>query len=204
VLLDRLLDSVGLTIEPLAICDLRAGVRMELPPRAEPQMHCILCGHGRLALGNDRAGGEIALADHVVALVPPGIAHGIEPEGGVTRSLTLGRQRSSDHVAALTLGDGASVLLLVSGLIRARAHTAPGLLDGVPRPLGVDLSAVPRAVPLFETLRAEQVGRPLGSRSMTGLLLQQCLVLTLRELSTRADCPLPWVHGIKGGAETAL
>lgn len=195
MLLDRLLDSVGLQIEPVAVCDLRAGVRMELPPQPEPHVHCVVRGRGRL--GSGRARCELSLGAHVVALVPPNAAHGIEPEGGATRSLKLGSQRSSDHLPALTAGGGESALLLVSGLIRTRAQTPFGLLDGVRTPIGVDLSGVPRAAPLFEALLAEQVGRPPGSRRMTGLLIQQCLVYALRELSERAECPLPWLRGIK-------
>jgi Cupin len=197
VLLDRLLDSVGLEIEPVAVCDLRAGVRMELPSQAEPHVHCVVRGHGQLGVGTARAGVELPLAAQMIALVPPGTAHTIEPAGGATRSLKLGGHRSSDHLPALTAGGGASALLLVSGLIRTRARVPFGLLDGVKRPIGVDLSSLPRAAPLFDALLAEQVGRPPGSRRMTGLLIQQCLVFALRELAARDDCPLPWLRGIK-------
>jgi AraC family transcriptional regulator, activator of mtrCDE len=197
VLLDRLLDSVGLEIVPVAVCDLRVGVRMELPPQSEPHVHCVVRGLGQLSAVAGRRTSTLRLASNVVAMVPKSTPHTIEPAGGATRSLKIGGERSSDHVPALSAGTGESALLLVSGLVRTRARTPLGLLDGVKQPVGVDLSDVPRAAPLFEALLAEQVGRPPGSRRMTGLLIQQCLVFALRELAQRPDCPLPWLRGIK-------
>lgn len=192
MLLDRLLDSVGLEVLPAAICDLRRGARVELAPQAEPLLHCIVKGRGRLL-----AAEALPLAELTLVLVPGGTAHMIEPEDGATRTLKLGGERSSDHVPALTAGSGASALLFISGLVRTIEQPPLGLLDGVNAPLAVDFATAAHASQPFTALLEEQFARQPGNRRVIALLLQQCLVYALRALAEQPGCPVPWLRATK-------
>lgn len=187
MLLDRLLDSVGLEVTPLAMCDVRSGVRVELPGPSELHMHCIVEGAG--LLGTAR-GFSAVLARCTLALIPADIAHRLEPLGGTTHVLSMEPALRSDHVPKLIAGSGEPGLLVVSGRIRATVPGVPGLFDGLADPLVVDLAQVPGVPAVFEALRIELEQRLPANRRMAGLLLHQCLVHGVRKLWGNAESPL--------------
>lgn len=194
MLLDRLLDRAGLEVIPVAVCDVRRGVGVALPPLADAHVYCVVRGHGVLRADGDL---ELALSPATLAIVPAQMAHVVEPNGGCARVLKVGAATSSDHVPALTAGGGEPGLTLVSGRIRASLRNAFGLFDGMTAPVAVELSDIARVHPLFEALLDEQAGRAPGNRRMTALLMQQFLMHVLRKLYADSDCPLPWLSAIR-------
>jgi AraC family transcriptional activator of mtrCDE len=194
VLLDRLLDSAGLEVVPVAVCDVRRGTGVELPELPEAHLHCVVRGSGVLRTD---AGAVLPLAPATLAIVPAQTSHVIEPEGGCVRVLKLGAAYSSDHVPTLTAGGGEPGLVLVSGRIRASRRNVFGLFDGMTAPVAVELSDIAGALPLFDALLDEQSGRAPGNRRMTALLMQQFLMHVLRKLYVTGDCPLPWLDAIR-------
>jgi AraC-like DNA-binding protein len=194
VLLDRLLDSAGFEVIPAAVCDVRRGVGVELPPLADAHVHCVVRGRGALRTDSDVA---LSLSPATLAIVPAHTAHVLEPDGGCTRLLKVGAATSSDHVPTLTAGGGEPGLTLVSGRIRASRRNAFGVFDGMTAPVAVALSDIARIHPLFEALLDEQSGRAPGNRRMTALLMQQFLMHALRKLYLDSSCPLPWLSAIR-------
>jgi AraC family transcriptional regulator, activator of mtrCDE len=194
VLLDRLLDSAGIEVVPVAVCDVRRGVRVELPALAEPHLHCIVRGIGTL---RGASGLALPVEPGGVAIVPSRTPHGVEPQGEARRVLQIGSAVSSDHVPALTAGGGEPGLVVVSGRIRAVQGDTLGLFDRMLTPLVVSLADVPRIQPMFETLLEEQAGRAPGSRRMTALVMQQALMHALRKLCGEPASGLPWLSAIR-------
>jgi len=204
---------------PVAVCDVRRGVGLELPALADAHVHCVVRGHGLLrvahtgnasALRGGASGGnapalrggastdvELQLSPATLAIVPAHTAHAVEPSGGCARMLTVGSATSSDHVPTVTAGGGEPGLTLVSGRICASVRHAFDLFDGMTAPVAVGLSDVARVHPLFEALLDEQSGRAPGNRRVTALLMQQFLMYVLRKLYADRNCPLPWLAAIR-------
>jgi AraC family transcriptional regulator, activator of mtrCDE len=194
VLLDRLLESVGLELQPFAVCDVRRGVGVALPAAREVQVHYTIRGAGELI---DERGARVALSATSITIIPPGLACEIDPEGGVARRLAVGPSSSSDHVATVVAGGGEPGVLLLCARMRAQFGGALALFDQLRAPLVVDLAEDERARPVFEALLEEQRSRLPGSRLMTELMLQQCLLHALRRLCDADPCPLPWLWAFR-------
>jgi AraC family transcriptional activator of mtrCDE len=194
VLLDRLMDNAGLDVSPVAVCDVRAGVRVELPALPEPHVHCIVRGHGELRTAMGLA---LPIAPGSVAIVPAHTVHSLEPCGGAARVLKVGAAVSSDHVPAVTAGSGEAGLTFVCGRIQSTRCESLGLFDRLLAPVVVDLSDVPGILPLLETLLDEQASRAPGNRRMTALLMQQCLMHLLRKQCREGDAALPWLAVVR-------
>jgi AraC family transcriptional activator of mtrCDE len=194
VLLDRILDSVGLELRPFGLCDVRESVGVVLPAANEVQMHFVVRGAGIVVHGD---GVRQPVRERALVIVPPGMEHGIECEGRVARRLSLGTIGTSDHVATLTAGDGRSQLLFVAAHMRPQNGRAVVLFDQLPCPLVVDLSDIERLTPLFDALVEEQRSREPGSRHMGELIMQQCLLHALRKVASEEPGPLPWLRACR-------
>lgn len=192
VLLDRLLETAELDVLPLAVCDVRRGVRVELPVSDDARLLCVIRGSGELRSG-DAPGLPIGTAS--VAVVPAGASCVLEPEGGSRRALTVEAGGKSDHVAKLTAGAGEPALLVVCARLRAVMRGGLDLFESMRAPLVVDLSDVAVVLPMFECLLEEQQLRLPGNRRMSELLLQQCLTHALRKL-----CGSAQVSDLRAGA----
>jgi AraC family transcriptional regulator, activator of mtrCDE len=207
VLLDRLLETAELDVLPLAVCDVRRGVRVELPIADDATLLCIVRGSGELrtmtgtapALRGGASGDApgIAIGMACVAVVPPGTPCVLEPEGGSRRALTVEAAGKSDHVAKLIAGAGEPALLVVCARLRAVMRGGLDLFEAMRAPLVVDLSDVAVVLPMFECLLEEQQLRLPGNRRMSELLLQQCLTHALRKLCGSADGALPWLDALR-------
>jgi AraC family transcriptional regulator, activator of mtrCDE len=194
VLLDRLLESVGLDLQPFAVCDVRQGVGIALPAAREVQVHYTIRGAGELT---DERGARVSLSAVSIAIIPPGLACEIDPEGGCARRLAVGPSSTSDHVATVVAGGGDPGVLLLCARMRALSGGALALFDHLRGPLVVDLAEDTRARPVFDALIEEQRSRLPGSRLMTELMLQQCLLHGLRRLCDADPCPLPWLWAFR-------
>lgn len=194
MLLDRLLETAELDVLPLAVCDVRRGVRVELPASSDAMLLCIVRGSGELRSA-EAPGIPISMAS--VAVVPAGTPCVLEPEGGSRRVLAIEAAGKSDHVAKLIAGAGEPALLVICARLRAVMRGGLDLFESMRAPLVVDLSDVAVVLPMFESLLEEQQRRLPGNRRMSELLLQQCLTHALRKLCAGADGALPWLHALR-------
>lgn len=194
MLLDRVLESVGLELQPFAVCDVRRGVGVALPAVQEVQVYYTIHGGGELL---DERGARVPLSAASIAIIPPGLGCEIDPVGGCARRLAVGPSTSSDHVATVVAGGGEPGVLLLCARMRAQSGGALALFDQLRAPLAIDLSEDARARPVFEALLDEQRSRLPGSRLMTELMLQQCLLHGLRRLCDADPCPLPWLWAFR-------
>jgi len=202
VLLDRILDSVGLELQPFGLCDVRESVGVVLPAANDVQMHFVVRGSGVIVHGD---GVQQPVRARALVIVPPGMQHGVECAGPVLRRLSLGTIGTSDHVATLVVGGGESQLSFVAAHVRPQYGRAVVLFDQLPCPLVVDLSDVGLLAPLFEALVDEQRSREPGSRHMAVLIMQQCVLHALRKVASQEPGPLPWLYACRdAGLSRAL
>lgn len=133
MLLQRLLDNLGLDVEPFATCGVAPGWRLRLPAGELVTLHFVLQGDG--ALGGQRAA-PLALPTHSLAVVPPGLPHQLLVGVGA-----LAEERTSPRGAPglthLRAGpDGDVSLLVACGRIRATWGGVRGLFDALDAPPG--------------------------------------------------------------------
>jgi AraC-like DNA-binding protein len=195
MLLERLLDNLALELEAFAVCRVAPGWRLRLPALDHATFHYVVRGRGELRGGG--AGG-LALSRGTIALVPPGLLHGIQcgegPHGeeGVAGGGTTGTL--AEHTAGPADGDG---VLVACGRIRAFYGSGLGLFEHLHEPLVLDFADDPRMRVVFDRLLEEVASSGPGSRAMTTALMSESLIYVLRRLCTHSDCALPWLQALE-------
>ena len=84
MLLDRLLENIGLEVEPFAICRVRKGWRLDMAKAGEVHLHFVVDGRGILRAPSAF---KASLERFTLVLVPPGIRHRIEQAGDVEHDI---------------------------------------------------------------------------------------------------------------------
>ncbi|MCA9648865.1 MAG: AraC family transcriptional regulator [Myxococcales bacterium] len=194
MLLDRLLGSLRVEVAPFAVCDVRRGWRVLMPPDGHVSLHFVVRGEGRLL--DD--GHQHRLREGSVIVAAPGRAYRVEPPEGAIDELDAAADCSlPEHgLKRLVAGAGESALLMVCGAVRATYGGGLSLFDGLREPLVVDFHDDPRMRAVFESLLAEQAARGPGSQAMLRALMMQGLVAILRRLCDGATCSLPWLAAL--------
>ncbi len=195
MLLDRLLASLRVEVAPFAVCDVRHGWRVLMPPDGHVSLHFVVRGEGRL---RELDGHEHPLRAGTVFVAAPGRALRVEPLDGATDELDAAADCSGpEHgLRRLVAGVGDGALLMVCGAVRATYGGRVGLFDGLREPLVVDFEADPRVRAVFEGLLTEQATAGPGSQMMMRALMTQGLVTVLRRLCDSGTCELPWLQAL--------
>lgn len=195
MLLDRLLMSLRVEVAPFAVCDVRRGWRLLMPPAGHVSMHFIVRGEGRL---RDPDGRVQPLSEGAVFVAPPALALRVEPLDDAADELDAAADCSlPEHgLKRLVVGTDESVLLMVCGAVRATYGGRVDLFDGLREPLVVEFGDEPRVRAVFEGLLVEQANPSPGSQTMMRALMTQGLVAVLRRLCEGGTCTLPWMQAL--------
>ncbi len=195
MLLDRLLASLQVEVAPFAVCDVRRGWRVHMPPDGHVSLHFVVRGEGTL---HDASGHVHPLHAGTLVVAPPGHPLRVEPPEGATDELDAAADCSlPEHgLKRLVAGDGDGALLMVCGAVQATYGGTMGLFDGLREPLLEPFADDPRMHAVFESLLAEQVQLGPGSQTMLRALMTQGLVALLRRLCGDGSCQLPWLQGL--------
>lgn len=194
MLLERLLDNLGLDVEAFATCGVARGWRLRLPAQSLVTLHFILRGEG--AVGDGR-GSLLTLHTHSLAVVPPGLPHLLQCGTGPLAE-TGPDGSPSDGILRIRAGPrGDDDLLVACGRIHATWGGALGLFDQLAEMLVVDFSDTPHMTAVFETLLVEQRRNAPGQARMMTALMQECLVELFRHLCGREDCRLAWLNALE-------
>jgi AraC-like DNA-binding protein len=193
MLLQRLLDNLGLEVEPFATCGVAPGWRLRLPAGDLVTLHFVLQGEGGLVGQDDQV---VPLPTHSLAVVPPGVPHQLVVGDGV-----LAEERTSPlgppGLTNLRAGPDPEVSLVVAcGRIRATWGGVRGLFDTLHDPLVVEFADTPQMPAVFDALLAEQRSPTAGREQMAKALMWQCLVELFRRFCVRDDCSLPWLAAL--------
>lgn len=193
--LDDLLCELELRVEPLAICEVRAGHGLSVPPQDSVTVHYVLQGRGTLDFAD---GGKATFAPDTVIVAPPNTGQRItaDPDGrdGTTRCVepALGLEW-------LKAGNSGAQTLFACGRIRAGRGALVTPFDGLPAPLvdAPDPGGNHCLQPPFRALLDELASPRLGSRGMAQALMTQWLILLLRRLTARGTDRLPWLKAAR-------
>jgi AraC family transcriptional activator of mtrCDE len=196
VLLDKLLSSLDVGVEPFSLCEVGPGRRLRLPGTPRATVHFVLdgCGFVRSAEGTAQA-----LEPCSLAVVPRGMEHSLEPKDGILDECVVDPgAESTPTVPVIATEPGESPELTVAcGFVRVRYGAALGLFDKLPEVLVEDLREIPQVRSAFRDILAEQSHAGPGSEAMMAALMSQCMVHLLRRLCASGTCSLPWLAALE-------
>jgi AraC-like DNA-binding protein/mannose-6-phosphate isomerase-like protein (cupin superfamily) len=192
MLLDRLLGALEVEVAPFAVCDVRRGWSVDMPPDGHVALHFIVSGEGTLSTSG---AANHPFGEGSVILVPPGHAHRIELPHATDHVLDAAADCSvPEHgLKRVVAGEGSPGVLMVCGAVRATYAGTFGLFDEMNAPLVIDAGDEPMLRHVFEGLLAEQARLRPGSAAMMRALMTQGLVLLLRRMCDGGDCRVPWL-----------
>ncbi len=192
-LLDKLLTTLDVAVEPFAVCDLRAGAQLDLDRLGFVSLHFVLSGAGRIVFDGRTAAD---FAPGTVIITPRGVSQRIEArciEAQNARATGLLCVSPAVGLKWLSAGQGAPQVILACGLIRASCGAGDGLFDHLREALVVCFADDAAVGQTFQTLLGELARPRPGSRFLVDALMKQCLIYLLRRLIERQDAHLPWL-----------
>ncbi|MFG3408096.1 helix-turn-helix domain-containing protein [Streptomyces sp. NPDC048142] len=199
MLLERLLDSLAVHVEPFALCRIPAGTSLRLDARDDITLHFVLEGDGEVVWGPTRA--RAVRQGHLVVM-PAQLTHAIRRASGVAdrKVRDISAVGEVDAMQVFTGGDNGqdedNALVVACGRLQASYAHGPGLFDLLADPLVTDFSRQDEMAHIFARLLAESRAPAPGSRMLLASLMNECLVLLLRRLSTGDTCALPWLEAL--------
>ena len=191
MLLERLLDGLDLTVDPLVICDVRRG----WPRGRQRDESCVRCTLDGGAVLEFVGGATVRVSLQRVVVVPPHLRGHFPPRAEPPAPMTA-RARAARKWLPSRCPEpdaGQSDILVARGRIQATYQGTVGLFDHLREPLVECLGADDPLRRAFLDL-VDEIGvqRP-GYRAMAEALLRRCLVLLLRRLCDRHAQRLGWL-----------
>jgi AraC family transcriptional activator of mtrCDE len=195
MLLDELLASVDLDVAPFAVCEIRRGWSVDMPPDGHTTLHFVVAGEGTVRVGADP---PRPFTPGAVIVIPPGRPHRVDVLSPVAGVVDAAADCSvPEHgLRRLNAGEGTGGTILVCGSVRATYAGAFGVFDGLTEPVVAAFGDDPRMRGVFEGLLAEQSDPGPGSMAMIRALMMQGIVALFRRLCDGGDCRVPWLAAI--------
>lgn len=195
MLLDELLSAVDLEVAPFAVCEIRRGWSVDMPPDGHTVLHFVVAGQGTVRVGAEPAR---TFWPGAVIVIPPGRPHRVDVVGDGAGTVDAATDCSiPEHgLRRFVAGEGASGVVLVCGSVRATYAGAFGVFDGLTEPLVVAFGDDPRVRGVFEGLLAEQRAPGPGTVAMMRALMMQGIVALMRRLCDGGDCRVPWLAAV--------
>lgn len=201
---EKLLSSMDVRVEPFAVCDVSEGCFLDLEADSVCSIHYVLSGQGQLITG---CGDSILLQSDQMILIPRGVAQRIEafkkstPQGTDT-SICL---KPSESIKWLTSGAGETEIILACGRIHVTYGQDVDVFSLVDQALVESFDHSDYIRGAFQEILREFCEPKLGTMTLTGALMKQCLILFLRRLHENKDWRIPWLAVLDNrGLQNAL
>ncbi|MBI5771188.1 MAG: helix-turn-helix transcriptional regulator [Verrucomicrobia bacterium] len=193
--LDRLLSQLEVKVQPFSLCILSGGWRLRLPKPAEPVLHFVLQGTGRI---EGIRGDKHTLAPYHLAVVPLGTAHHLESGAAVRREFEFDARQAGPPIYRIVAGSPDKPdLMLACGMITVRYGRTLGLFDHLRSIVSVNLADVPQVREAFATILAEQSRPAEGGQALTAAMMSAALVYLFRRLAEKHSGTLPWLLALE-------
>jgi len=200
MLLERLIENVGLGVDVFATCRVAEGWRLRLPALDWATFHYTVQGEGEVGDGGGRLE---ALSIGSLAVVPPQLVHilqcGAPPYGEVGAGSDGAADGDSpvrvvNHQAGPADDPG---LLVACGRVDATYAGGKGLFDQLRQILVLDFADDPAMRLTFTNILEEMQGSRPGFRAMVSALMRECLIRVLRQLCLQNECTIPWLSAVE-------
>jgi AraC family transcriptional regulator, activator of mtrCDE len=208
MLLDELLGAIELDVAPFAVCEIRRGWSVDMPPDGHTALHFVVAGSGTVRVGGDA---PRVFAPGSVVVIPPGRPHRVDLLDPVPEPAHHSAHHLAPHVIdaaadcsipehglkRLVAGEGAPGVVMVCGSMRATYAGAFGVFDGLDEPMVVDFEGDALVRGVFEGLLVEQAHPGPGSVAMMRAMMTQGIVALLRRMCAGDDCRVPWLAAVR-------
>jgi AraC family transcriptional regulator, activator of mtrCDE len=193
VILDKLLATLSVEVDPFAVCHIGPGWRLRLPEPPLAMLHFVLRGNGAVS-GSSEV--PRAVGPSWVAVVPAGSKHALQSDGPIEHERRISPPSDGAPVCQLAGGlPGDASFVVACGLVKVEYGAALNLFEHLQDPLWADLSGVPAVRMAFEGILAEQASLATGSTALTRALMTQCLVHLFRHIASAGS--LPWLTALE-------
>ena len=194
--LEKLLQGLAISVEPFALCCAGSGQRLAMAKTNDATLHYVLAGAGTLIIERD----PVELQEGTMIIVPANRRQEL-----VGHDSTDSKLEYAARCQTLTMGveslavriDTAGGVAMTCGAIKATYQQLHGVFDYLPTPI---VEQAQRNEPLrsaFTALLQEMVSPQPGGDAMLRALMQQCLILLLRQYCTSGHCQLPWLTALE-------
>lgn len=204
MLLDELLGAIELDVAPFAVCEIRRGWSVDMPPDGHTALHFVVAGEGTVRVAGDP---PRPFSPGSVVVIPPGRPHRVDLLAPATDLAPVAAGAVIDAAAdcsvpehglkRLVAGEGAPGVIMVCGSVRATYAGAFGVFDGLLEPMVVDFGDDARVRGVFEGLLLEQAHPGPGSVAMMRAMMTQGIVALLRRMCEGDDCRVPWLAAVR-------
>ena len=180
--LDRLLVTLDVDVQSLALCQVQRGRRLIGEPVDAIMVHYVLTGTHHMAIAGHEA---VNCPAGSIVLVPPALRPLVAVDPGPVIDMPA-KERSTLTREGLLIVDatagGEPDLRYISGIVHASFSGSFGLLDNLKKPIAQHVGDYGIIRDAFSVM-VDEVGNPsLGSRALTSALMKTCLVLMIRRI----------------------
>lgn len=187
--LDRVLDGLVVDVDPFALCEVRGDGRLDVGCQDRATLHYVIAGSGAFGVA---AWPDIEVSPGNVVIIPPAVPHRLKAGGKTDHVLPHCVPLTPDW-AHRSAGEGAQGILVTCGRIRASYRDVEGVFNYLHEPIVADLANdAGMAHALTQVLDEFAAPRP-GSRALIRALMQQLLIMLLREHCVGGACHIPWM-----------
>ncbi|MEX0796079.1 MAG: cupin domain-containing protein, partial [Acidimicrobiia bacterium] len=176
MLINRIIESLDVKVEPFAMCEIGEGSDLTFGDLGWVTMHFVLAGEGQIRYGRRQV---IEMPKYSLCLVKQ--QHDLHGTAGEDSVVHIPSLDGVEHLSGTPSGDPDFVV--ACGRIQATYGLAIGLFDLIDEPLVVHFSGSSTVRDLFQMILEESSNLTEGSLGMIEAMMQQCLIMLLRELS---------------------
>ena len=197
--LDQLLGNLDVGIKAFAVCELRRGASLVLQEE-EATIHYVLSGSAiaQSAIAPSAAS-PILLTPHTVVVMPPGSRLVVSSDTG-TSSLAIPMAQCRPLPGGWdwnSYGEGETGLVLVCGTVAAWHRETNGLFDYLRAPLVENVAHDAAFEQPFRRLLDELSAPSAGTKTLSEILMKECLIALLRRHCERGECRAPWLAALE-------
>lgn len=180
--LDRLLVTLDVDVQSLALCNVQHGHRLIADAVDAVMVHYVLSGTHHLTIEGFE---PLSCGAGCIVIIPPGLTPKVSLDARPAIDVPA-RERTTLTREGMLIMDatdgGEPDLRFVAGIVRASFSGSFGLFDALTKPMKQHISS-PLLDPAFRLLLEEVSSPKLGARALTSALMKSCLVLMLRQMS---------------------
>ena len=193
MVLDKLLASLSVEVEPFAVCHIGPGWRLRLPEPPVAMLHFVLRGKGAVSGFTDQPS---SVGPSWMAVIPAGSRQALQSDGPIEHERRISPPPDGSPVCQLAGGLPSDASFVVAcGLVKVQYGPALNLFEHLRDPLSADLSGVPAVRAAFEGILTEQTSLDPGSTALTRALMTQCLVHFFRHIASGGS--LLWLAALE-------
>ena len=196
ILLEKLLAGLEVTVRPFAVCEVRGTSHLAMAPSDFATVHYTLAGAGLVRV----AGAPVVEArPYSFIIVPPGMAHRIEPAtgGAPLESVGVGAASLPAGLVRHAVGSGDNGVIMACGTVRVTYHATCGLFDHLEGPIIEYFADDAPIRATIEALLAELANPQAGTAAFVEAVMKQCLVVLLRRHCEGGECRVPWLAALE-------